>query len=106
MNKGFPGYPERNPQFSYFLGLGYDADMLHVARRKDDVDGFMHFLDGCGGMQCKTLDDASIVLYAARGGAVKVVDALIAKGATDPRFTTEELREKAELIQQQNPQVA
>lgn len=94
MRKGFPGYapPENH---GYFLGFGYDSAMLHSARRKDDEAAFMHFMEGCGGMQCKTLDDASIVLYAARGGAKRCVEALLKAGATDPRFTAEELRQKA-----------
>lgn len=96
MKTGFPGYADPVEGLGYALGLGYDSSMLHEARRKDDAAAFMHFAEGVGGLQCKTLDDASLLLYCARAGAVNCLEALIKAGATDQKYTIAELRERAE----------
>lgn len=66
-------------------GFGYASDMIHLAVNRDDPEGFMKFLDECGGPTCEALVAGSIWNYAAIHGAAKCLQALHDSGATSQK---------------------
>lgn len=66
-------------------GFGYASDMMHMAVYRDDPEGFMRFLEECGGPSVETLIAGSIWNYAAIHGASRCIQALHDSGATSER---------------------
>jgi len=61
-------------------GFGYASDMIARAVNHDDPDGFLRFVEECGGIDCEVLISGSIANYAATHGAERCVRALFADG--------------------------
>lgn len=91
-------YPEYDPTRGY-PPLGYLSQMVDMALTRDDVEGYFHFLDKCGGLSCKTLSADSLPHYAAKRKAVKCLDALIEKGVHSHYYTDDYLREFASRVE-------
>lgn len=87
-------YPEHE-QNRFYPPLGYLSQMVDMALTRDDVEGYFHFLDKCGGLSCKTILADSLPYYAAKRKAVKCLDALIEKGVHSHYYSDQYLREFA-----------
>lgn len=75
-----PPYPPREGYKG--AGFSYASDMMAIAVNHDDPDGFLIYMDECGGINCEVLISGSIVNYAATHGAERCVRALFERHET------------------------
>lgn len=61
-------------------GFGYASDMVARAVNNDDAEGFLKYIEECGGFDCEVLISGSVANYAATHGASNCVRAMFADG--------------------------
>lgn len=73
--------PEYSPREGWKSpGFGYASDMVARAVTWDDADGFMKYIEECGGFDCEVLISGSVANYAATHGASNCLRAMFADG--------------------------
>jgi len=65
--------------------FGWASDMVHIAVYRDDPEGFIKYLNECGGVNCEVFISGTTLRYAANHGAFECIKALFANGVKSDR---------------------